>query len=183
MRTVSVAFEVLATWTGPWLMKKIGPVRAGLWSLSWQLGCLAVGVSIFRLYAVNVLVSTLGLVCGTILSRIGLWGVDLSAQVIIQEEVEAENRGAFSAVEASWQNFFEMCSYTSTIIFSSPSQFHNPTTISITAVFSAWALYSSFVKKRRGHLVHLPSCISPEKQQATMDDLFENRLSRRREGF
>ncbi|KAF5666201.1 ferroportin [Fusarium heterosporum] len=202
MRTVSVALEVLATWVGPWLMKKIGPVRAGLWSLSWQLGCLIVGVSIFRLYADNVLVSTLGLVCGTILSRIGLWGVDLSAQVIIQEvspddsmrkkltyviylmqEVEAENRGAFSAVEASWQNLFEMCSYTSTIIFSSPSQFHKPTTISITAVFLAWALYSSFVKKRRGHLVHLPSCISPEKQQEIIDDLLESRPSRRREGF
>lgn len=85
MRTVSVGFEVLATWIGPWLMKKIGPVRAGLWFLSWQLGCLAVGVSIFWRYADNVLVSTLGLVCGSMLSRVGLWGVDLSAQVIIQE--------------------------------------------------------------------------------------------------
>ncbi|CAJ0549605.1 Ff.00g032180.m01.CDS01 [Fusarium sp. VM40] len=183
MRTVSVGFEVLATWIGPWLMKKIGPVRAGLWFLSWQLGCLAVGVSIFWRYADNVLVSTLGLVCGSMLSRVGLWGVDLSAQVIIQEEVEPENRGAFSAVEASWQNVFEMCSFTSTIIFSSPTQFHNPTAISVTAVFFAWALYSSFVKKRRGHLVHWPSCISPEKQQATIDELFETMPSRRREGL
>lgn len=85
MRTVSVTFEVLATWIGPWLMKRIGPVRAGLWFLSWELGCLAIGVSIFWRYAGNVLVSTLGLVCGSMLSRIGLWGVDLSAQVIIQE--------------------------------------------------------------------------------------------------
>ncbi|KAF5018440.1 hypothetical protein F66182_9577 [Fusarium sp. NRRL 66182] len=183
MRTVSVAFEVLATWIGPWVMKKIGPVRAGLWFLSWQLGCLAVGVSIFWRYADNVLISTLGLVGGSMLSRIGLWGVDLSAQIIIQEEVEAESRGAFSAVEASWQNLFEMCSYTSTMIFSSPSQFHNPTALSVTAVFCAWALYSWFVKKRRGHLVHWPSCISPEKQQATIDDLFESMPSRRRDGL
>ncbi|KAF5963354.1 ferroportin [Fusarium bulbicola] len=188
MRTVSVTLEVLATWIGPWLMKRIGPVRAGLWFLSWELGCLAIGVSIFWRYADNVLVSTLGLVCGSMLSRIGLWGVDLSAQVIIQEasyvvEVEAEKRGAFSAVEASWQNMFEMCSYTSTIIFSSPSQFHNPTALSVTAVFFAWLLYSSFVKKRRGHLVHWPTCISPEKQQATIDELFESGPSRRREGL
>ncbi|KAI1011286.1 hypothetical protein LB504_002329 [Fusarium proliferatum] len=183
MRTVSVTLEVLATWIGPWLMKRIGPVRAGLWFLSWELGCLAIGVSIFWRYADNVLVSTLGLVCGSMLSRIGLWGVDLSAQVIIQEEVEAENRGAFSAVEASWQNVFEMCSYTSTIIFSSPSQFHNPTALSVTAVFFAWLLYSSFVKKRRGHLVHWPTCMSPEKQQATIDELFESGPSRRREGL
>ncbi|KAJ4269996.1 hypothetical protein NW762_001669 [Fusarium torreyae] len=183
MRTVSVAFEVLATWIGPWLMKKIGPVRAGIWFLSWQLACLAVGVSVFWRYANNVLVSTLGLVGGSILSRVGLWGADLSAQVIIQEEVEAENRGAFSAVEASWQNVFEMCSYTSAIIFSSPSQFHNPTALSVTAVFFAWVLYSSFVKKRRGHLVHWPTCISPEKHQTTIDDLFESGPSRRREGL
>ncbi|KLO96011.1 ferroportin 1 [Fusarium fujikuroi] len=183
MRTVSVTLEVLATWIGPWLMKRIGPVRAGLWFLSWELGCLAIGVSIFWRYADNVLTSTLGLVCGSMLSRIGLWGVDLSAQVIIQEEVEAENRGAFSAVEASWQNVFEMCSYTSTIIFSSPSEFHNPTALSVTAVFFAWLLYSSFVKKRRGHLVHWPTCMSPEKQQATIDELFESGPSRRREGL
>ncbi|KAF4437400.1 hypothetical protein F53441_13034 [Fusarium austroafricanum] len=183
MRTVSVTLEVLATWIGPWLMKRIGPVRAGIWFLSWQLGCLTVGIFIFWRYADNILVSTLGLICGSIFSRIGLWGVDLSAQVIIQEEVEAENRGAFSAVEASWQNVFEMCSYTSTIIFSSPSQFHNPTALSITAVFFAWVLYSSFVKKRRGHLVHWPTCMSPEKQQATMDELFESMPLRRREGL
>ncbi|RGP73491.1 hypothetical protein FSPOR_2073 [Fusarium sporotrichioides] len=87
MRTISVAFEVLATWIGPWLMKKIGPVRAGLWFLSWQLGCLSIGVSIFWRYADNVLLSTLALVGSSMLSRIGLWGVDLSAQVIIQESV------------------------------------------------------------------------------------------------
>ncbi|RSL68556.1 hypothetical protein CEP53_002525 [Fusarium sp. AF-6] len=182
-RTVSVAFEVLATWIGPWLMTKIGPVRAGLWFSSWQLGCLAVGISIFWKYTDNVLISTLGLVCGSMLSRVGLWGFDLSAQIIIQEEVEAENRGAFSAVEASWQNLFEMCSYTSTIIFSSPDQFHNPTALSITAVFCAWALYSRFVRKRRGHLIHWPACMSPEKQQASMDALFEPTPRRRREGI
>ncbi|KAF4421062.1 Solute carrier family 40 member 1 [Fusarium acutatum] len=153
MRTVSVTLEVLATWIGPCLMKRIGPVRAGLWFLSWELGCLAIGVSIFWRYADNVL------------------------------EVEAEKRGAFSAVEASWQNVFEMCSYTSTIIFSSPSQFHNPTALSVTAVFFAWLLYSSFVKKRRGHLVHWPTCMSPEKQEATIDELFESGPSRRREGL
>ncbi|KAM0297818.1 hypothetical protein ACHAPM_009099 [Fusarium culmorum] len=183
MRTISVAFEVLATWIGPWLMKKIGPVRAGLWFLSWQLGCLSIGVSIFWRYADNVLVSTLALVGSSMLSRVGLWGVDLSAQVIIQEEVEAQNRGAFSAVEASWQHVFEMCAYTSTIIFSSPSEFHNPTALSVAAVLFAWVLYSLFVKKRRGHLVHWPTCLSAEKQQAAaIDGVLESMHSRRREG-
>jgi iron-regulated transporter 1 len=101
----------------------------------------------------------------------------------MMQEVEAENRGAFSAVEASWQNVFEMCAYTSTIIFSSPSQFHNPTALSVTAVLFAWVLYSSFVKKRRGHLVHWPTCLSAEKQQAAaIDGVIESLASRRREG-
>ncbi|ESU11014.1 hypothetical protein FGSG_05096 [Fusarium graminearum PH-1] len=183
MRTISVAFEVLATWIGPWLMKKIGPVRAGLWFLSWQLGCLSIGISIFWRYADNVLVSTLALVGSSMFSRVGLWGVDLSAQVIIQEEVEAQNRGAFSAVEASWQHVFEMYAYTSTIIFSSPSEFHNPTALSVAAVLFAWVLYSLFVKKRRGHLVHWPTCLSAEKQQAAaIDGVLESMHSRRREG-
>lgn len=84
-RAVSVAFEVLATWVGPWTMTKIGPVRAGLWFSTWQLSCLALGVSVFWIYADNPLISTLGLVGGSILSRIGLWGFDLSTQIIIQE--------------------------------------------------------------------------------------------------
>lgn len=181
-RTVSVIFEVLATWVGPWLMAKIGPVRAGLWFSSWQVSCLAIGMSIFWQYADSSLVSTLGLVGGIILSRVGLWGFDLSVQIIVQEEVEAEIRGAFSAVEASWQNVFEMCSYTLTIVLSSPSQFEWPATISVAAVFCAWALYTRFVRKRRGHLVHWPACIShPEKRQRSTEDLLQGMARRQRD--
>lgn len=85
VRTVSVALEVLATWIGPWLMTRIGPVRSGLWFASWQVGCLALGMSIFWSYEDNALISASALVGGTILSRIGLWGFDLSAQIIVQE--------------------------------------------------------------------------------------------------
>ena len=84
-RTVSVAFEVLATWAGPWLMSRIGPIRAGLWFASWQVGCLALGMSIFWSYADSALISTSALLGSTILSRVGLWGFDLSAQIIVQE--------------------------------------------------------------------------------------------------
>ncbi|KAF7546509.1 hypothetical protein G7Z17_g8390 [Cylindrodendrum hubeiense] len=181
-RTISVVFEVLATWVGPWLMAKIGPVRAGLWFSSWQVSCLAVGMSIFWQYTDNSLISTLGLVGGIILSRVGLWGFDLSVQIIVQEEVEAEIRGAFSAVEASWQNVFEMCSYTLTIVLSSPSQFEWPATISVAAVFCAWALYTRFVRKRRGHLIHWPACIShPEKRQRSTEDLLQGMARRQRD--
>jgi solute carrier family 40 (iron-regulated transporter), member 1 len=42
-RTLSVAFQVLAIWVAPWLVGKIGLVRAGLWLSSWQVMMLAAG--------------------------------------------------------------------------------------------------------------------------------------------
>ena len=83
-RTVSVALEITATWIAPKVMSSIGPIRAGLWFISWQIICLAGAASIF--WGVNSpLVAASGLVGGTILSRIGLWGFDLSTQLIVQE--------------------------------------------------------------------------------------------------
>ena len=85
-RTLSVAFEVLATWVAPWIMGWIGPVRAGLWLSSWQAIMLATGIAVFfTFYENNPVVSASGLVGGTILSRVGLRGFDLCAQLIVQE--------------------------------------------------------------------------------------------------
>ena len=85
-RAVSVAFEVLATWVAPWLMGKIGPIRSGLWSIIWQMLFLGAGVAIFWACANDrPIVSASALVGGTILSRLGLRGFDLSVQLIVQE--------------------------------------------------------------------------------------------------
>lgn len=84
-RTLSVTFEVLATWVAPWLMGRIGPTRAGLWLASWQIACLAAGISIFWRFSSHPLVSASGLVGGTILSRVGLRGFDLCVQILVQE--------------------------------------------------------------------------------------------------
>ncbi|KAF8182868.1 Ferroporti-1 [Pholiota molesta] len=103
-RTLSIVFEMLATWVAPWLMGKIGPVRAGLWFSSWQSMMLVAGVAVFLRFHDNKLVSASGLVGGTILSRVGLRGFDLCTQLIVQEDVEADARSAFSSIEAAWQN-------------------------------------------------------------------------------
>jgi solute carrier family 40 (iron-regulated transporter), member 1 len=84
-RTFSVGFEVLATWVGPWLMSKIGPVRAGLWMSSWQVASLVAGVAVFWSFPNDHLISASGLVAGTIVSRVGLRGFDLCTQLIVQE--------------------------------------------------------------------------------------------------
>lgn len=84
-RTLSVVFEVLATWLAPWLMGRIGVVRAGLWLSTSQVITLAVGFSVFWVFEDKSLLSASGLVVGTILSRLGLRGFDLCIQLIVQE--------------------------------------------------------------------------------------------------
>ena len=84
VRTLSVVFELSATWIAPRLMKRIHPARAGMWFLNWQMLWLGAAVSFFWVEPVPVVAAS-GLVVGTILSRIGLWGYDLCAQFIIQE--------------------------------------------------------------------------------------------------
>jgi hypothetical protein len=85
-RTLSVAFEVLATWVAPYLMSKIGPIRAGAWLILWQVLFLGAGMAVFWTWAEDrPNVSASGLVGGTILSRLGLRGFDLCIQLIIQE--------------------------------------------------------------------------------------------------
>ncbi|RDL35914.1 Uncharacterized protein BP5553_06526 [Venustampulla echinocandica] len=154
-RTLSVAFEVLSTWVAPWLMGRIGPIRAGIWLVNWQIVCLVAGIAVFWALLNRPTISASGLVGGTILSRLGLRGFDLCIQIIIQEDVEATHRGSFSTVEAAWQNAFELCSFVSTIIFSRPEQFKWPVLLSVVAVVTAGVLYTIFVYLRRGHLLHL----------------------------
>jgi solute carrier family 40 (iron-regulated transporter), member 1 len=83
-RTVSVVFEISATWIGPIVMSKIGAIRSGTWFLNWQLACISFATLLFWNID-NAMLSAVALAAGTILSRIGLWGFDLSAQIIIQE--------------------------------------------------------------------------------------------------
>ncbi|KAI4113681.1 MAG: hypothetical protein LQ338_008132, partial [Usnochroma carphineum] len=84
-RLISVVIELGATWAAPVLMSKIGPVRSGLWFITWQFGCAALGVAIFNMRALSQRLSTIALLAGAVLSRIGLWGFDLSVQYLVQE--------------------------------------------------------------------------------------------------
>jgi iron-regulated transporter 1 len=84
VRTLSVAFEMSATWLAPLAMNKIGPTRAGLWFINWQAVCVVVAISFFWGTQLPFLAAS-GLVFGVIASRIGLWGFDLCVQIIIQE--------------------------------------------------------------------------------------------------
>lgn len=84
IRTVSVVFEVSATWLGPVLMRKVGVIRAGLWSISWQMFCISTAVILFLMVQQPIFAAS-GLVIGVIGSRAGLWVFDLCVQNIVQE--------------------------------------------------------------------------------------------------
>ncbi|RMZ76630.1 hypothetical protein DV738_g4849, partial [Chaetothyriales sp. CBS 135597] len=173
-RTLSVILELSATWLAPLVMARIGPIRSAIWFLNWQLVCLSAGVALFWVWSpapgtpalalttspALITRASIALVAGTILSRIGLWGFDLSTQVIVQEEVEPEHRGAFSSVEAAFHSAFELLSYACTVYFAKPAQFRWPTLVSLAAVYSAAAVYTSFLRARRGHLLHLNAAVN-----------------------
>lgn len=84
LRTLAAISEILATWLAPAIMRRIGPTRTGLWAINWQAACAAAGISLFWFLSPSS-VAAMGLVVGVILSRIGLWGFDLSVQILIQE--------------------------------------------------------------------------------------------------
>lgn len=162
-RTAAVVFELSATWAAPLLMDRIGPIRAGAWFASWQTLTLAAGVALFWVDLSSFTAASC-LVVGTILSRVGLRGFELAAQIIVQDEVEPEHRGSFSSTEASWQNLFELCAFASTIVFAKPEQFRWPVVISLASTAMASITYAWFVRRRRGHLVHLSDCIDLKRR-------------------
>jgi iron-regulated transporter 1 len=84
IRSASVVVEMSATWLAPSIMSRLGAVRAGIWFLSWQAMCLSVTVGLFWIEQRPMWAASY-LVVGVIASRIGLWGADLCAQIIIQE--------------------------------------------------------------------------------------------------
>ncbi|KAI9693209.1 MAG: hypothetical protein M1822_005205 [Bathelium mastoideum] len=169
-RTISTIFELSATWIAPRIMKRVGAVRAGIWFLNWQMMCLAAGVSLFWTLH-NETAAASCLVAGVATSRIGLWGFDLSAQMIVQDQVEGDQRGAFSTTEASFQNLFELLSYATTLVFSQPDQFKWPIIMSTAAVYAAGGLYTFYVRRQRGHLLHFENLVKGKEWHPSSTDV------------
>jgi iron-regulated transporter 1 len=85
MRIGSVAAELSGTWTAPIIMNKIGPIRSGLWFLNWQFVCVAAAAVAFAVWDSDSRIVAGTLIVGVAMSRIGLWGFDLSVQFLVQE--------------------------------------------------------------------------------------------------
>lgn len=61
------------------------------------------------------------------------------------------------------QNVFELLSFATTIIFALPEQFKYPVLISYGAIVAAAVCFAGYVRKERGHLLHLSKCIGGDK--------------------
>lgn len=85
MRIGSVVAELSGTWTAPMVMNRIGPIRSGLWFLNWQFICIAAATVAFVFWDPSSQFVAGALITGVALSRIGLWGFDLSVQFLVQE--------------------------------------------------------------------------------------------------
>jgi iron-regulated transporter 1 len=159
MRLVAVALELLATCAAPIMMRKIGAVRSGLWFINEQLISIAISIGLFSMLDTKTKLAAGVLVIGVTLSRTGLWGFDLCVQYLVQEDAPEASRGSFSAIEAGLQNFFELISFATTMIFYKPEVFKIPIYISSGAIAISAACFAGFVRQKRGHLLHTSKCL------------------------
>ncbi|KAJ6184713.1 hypothetical protein N7519_006014 [Penicillium mononematosum] len=163
MRIGSVIAELSGTWTAPMITNRIGPIRSGLWFLNWQFVCVAAAAVPFVAWDSSSRFVAGTLIAGVALSRVGLWGFDLSVQFLVQENIQERARARFSATEMALQNVFEMLSFASTIAFPLPAQFVYPVMISFGAVAVAAVCFAAYVRKERGHLLHRSRCMGGDK--------------------
>ena len=84
LRATAVIIGIIATFLSPPLVRKIGPVRAGIWFLSWQTIFLS-PVPIVMFLSLNKSLQGGVLVAFVSISRLGLWGFDLSEQYLVQQ--------------------------------------------------------------------------------------------------
>lgn len=152
MRTASVIVELATTFLAPQVLKRKGPISSGVGFVVWQALCLSTAVYFsYPLLASGANASTgaLYLIVGVIFSRIGLWGFDLSVQLIVQEGVEASHRAVFSSVEAATQSLFELLSFAQTIVWATPETFKYPVLASTGATVLAASLFIVYAGKSR----------------------------------
>ncbi|KAG8809564.1 hypothetical protein FRC17_003382 [Serendipita sp. 399] len=109
------------------------------------------------------------------LSRIGLWSFDLVQLQLLQESLTNHPRkNALTALQLSLQNVFDLTKYALVLGLNKPSQFKWTALVSWIAVFTATetvvgkyikgVVYSTYVYKMRGHLLHWQLLIFYDKR-------------------
>ncbi|KAI1767673.1 Ferroporti-1 [Hypoxylon sp. FL1150] len=87
-------------------------------------------------------------------SRLGVWVFDLTTQQLTQTLVPAHQRSSFAGTENSVVNVFELLGAVAAIAFPRTEQYKWLALASLVSVMISWAMYASWVRRQRGHLVH-----------------------------
>jgi iron-regulated transporter 1 len=153
MKAVAGVMGVAGTYLMPALAKRVGNVRAGLWSI-WQLALTLMLVVIALTNRLSYIPTSILLFGGMAASRIGLWVFDLSESLVLQEYTEAVHITSIAGWQYSLCNLFDLLQYVLTIVVSDPAEFLIPASISAGAIVGAAIIYTWFVWRDRGHLFH-----------------------------
>lgn len=135
---------------------EVGLFRLGLWGLTWQLlNLIPVILSLWTMASGNTnILTTLTLFFFLSSSRLGLWIYDLTTQQLTQTMTEPSQRSSFAGVENSFVSMFELLQNIVIIVLSRPEQFRWVAGMSFGAVSISTVMYTAWVWRMRGHLVH-----------------------------
>ncbi|KAF9372682.1 hypothetical protein CPB97_001083 [Podila verticillata] len=153
MKAIAGVMGVAGTFAMPLLSKRIGNVRTGLWSI-WQLA-LTLGLVVLALTGtLDRTATSILLFGGMAASRLGLWMFDIAENLILQEYTASSHITSISGWQYSMSNLFDLLQYVLTIAVPDPRMFIIPASISLGFITGAAVIYSYFVWRDRGHLIH-----------------------------
>ncbi|GAA99157.1 hypothetical protein E5Q_05849 [Mixia osmundae IAM 14324] len=161
MRGLCVVTGLLGTFLGPLLESKLGLIRAGSWSIWGEVVSLLPALLSFFVLAPQLAdrglpVNSMLLFGGMAASRIFLWSFDLIQLKQLQTMLaDHPRRNAITALQFSTQNMLDLCKYVLTIIVSQPQDFKWAALVSYLAVCAGAFCYLVFLRRLRGHIVHL----------------------------
>ncbi|KAG0328322.1 hypothetical protein BGZ99_005675 [Dissophora globulifera] len=155
MKAVAGIMGVAGTYAMPFMAKRIGNIRTGLWSI-WQLA-----LTLVLVVVALALSNSLGFTATSVLvfggmaaSRLGLWIFDIAENLILQEYTASSHITSISGWQYSLCNLFDLLQYVLTIVVSDPAKFIIPASISSGSILGAALIYTWFVWRDRGHLLH-----------------------------
>ncbi|KAF9571744.1 hypothetical protein EC968_000190 [Mortierella alpina] len=154
MKAVCGIMGVAGTYLMPLCAKKVGTVRTGLWSI-WQLALTLAIVVVALTSRQTSTAAAILLFGGMALSRLGLWMFDIAENLILQNYTEPIHITSIAGWQYSLCNLFDLLQFALTIAVSDPAQFIIPASISLSATVGAALIYTLFVWKDRGHLLHI----------------------------
>ncbi|KAH7036213.1 Ferroporti-1 [Linnemannia elongata] len=153
MKAVAGIMGVAGTYVMPLLAKRLGNIRTGLWSI-WQLALTLALVVVALTNRLDYMATSILLFGGMAASRLGLWMFDIAENLILQEYTAPIHITSITGWQYSLCNLFDLLQYVLTIIVSDPAQFIIPASISAGSIVGAAIIYTWFVWKDRGHLLH-----------------------------